>query len=135
MKCYGEMGGGTLSIIDLKDVPAGVSRSQGCGYGRLQQYQTPEEAADNIKRKPETFPVGFAVGPTSKVGGDYVVVIRTVDLPLQVQQAKLNYGTMGTPPAPRKAMKEWPHDCPRCKRRECAIELATTWDCRYGCFK
>jgi hypothetical protein len=34
-----------------------------------------------------------------------------------------------------KGLKEWPHDCPRCKRRECAIQLAVTWDCKYGCWK
>lgn len=33
-----------------------------------------------------------------------------------------------------RPVKQWPHDCPKCRRRECALQLFTTWDCKYGCW-
>lgn len=59
----------------------------------------------------------------------WLQVIRTVG----VIATALNYGT--APPVAKRVMKQWPHDCPKCKGRECAIQLATTWDCRNGCWK
>lgn len=33
-----------------------------------------------------------------------------------------------------KRIKEWPHDCPRCNRREAAYLGLNQYECRYGCY-
>jgi hypothetical protein len=131
--------GDPVVIIPLEDVPPGVQRSQGAGYGPDQEHQTPEEAAAHIVKTPHSFPINYARGPQSTVVSygrrndrAYVVAVWATDVASLIS-APLNYGT--APPVTKRVMKQWPHDCPKCKGRECAIELATTWDCRNGCWK
>jgi hypothetical protein len=116
-------------IVDLRDVPVVDLRVGDHVTGYVAGYV-------NDPRSPPVYqPYDWKIRHQAEIdslrGTDYLLVVRR-DMPLNTYYPVVN-ATFKIPAG--RSIPDWPLPCPKCGRRDSAVLLFSSFDCKHGCYK
>lgn len=145
---------GAYVLVDVTKVPAGMKRSTYYTTGSFRNIDGAlaecliEVADQGLRMVGPKVPLSITAG----LIGACVVTTRDWDTQVSADPYKMRDDTWGIrlrdpavvsgrllhgfPGVPSsKKVADWPLQCPKCGRRDAAVLLFSSYDCRFGCFK